>query len=156
MPNHTTRRLYQVLTPQGVAALQKTQGRRIIPGHPDDAFVLLKWRYSTAKAMAEHVWSPRFGWAAVVALELPRALLRTISPESVVYAAHREYRLPVDDLAALSVHLQARITVLKTAACSPNQIAFRSALGYVDAIEAKQPQNHVQPPTSRGLQAGLP
>ena len=156
MSNHQTRRLYQVLTPQGVAALQKTEGRSIVPGHPDDEFVLLKYRYTTAKTMAEQVWSPRFGWAAVAKLELTRTMLRTLRPESVAYAAHREYRLPIADLPALSVHLQTRIAVLKTVVCNSNQIAFGSALGYVDAIEAKQSEYYAQRPTPRGLQARLP
>ena len=156
MLNHQTRRLYQVLTPQGVATLHNNQGRRMVPGHPDDAFALLKYRYSTAETMAERVWSLRFGWAAVVVLELPRSVLHTLNSESVAYAAHREYRLPVSELPALSAHLRSPISVVKTVVCQPKDIAFRSALGYVGRTDATQYAHDVPSPTPRGLQTGLP
>ncbi|MDA0630462.1 MAG: hypothetical protein O2981_03690 [Proteobacteria bacterium] len=94
--------LWQALTPWAVRILKQTAGWQIPVSAPGDTYALLKPSRLNAHSVAETVWAPRYGMAAVISVVLPRELVQQLPSGSVAYEEHRDYIVAKEQLDALS------------------------------------------------------
>ena len=97
--------LWQAMTPWAVRSLKDTQGLQLQLSAKGDTFALVKPTRHRAESVAKTVWAPRFGQAAIACFELPRELVNQLKVGSVAYEDHRDYVIPADQLATLSLFL---------------------------------------------------
>jgi len=104
--------LWQAMTPWAVRSLKETQGLQLQLSARGDTFALIKPTRHRAQSVAKTVWAPRFGQAAVVCFALPRELVNQLKVGSVAYENHRDYAIPADQLATLSLFLVRPIRIV--------------------------------------------
>ena len=97
--------LWQAMTPWAVRSLKDTQGLQLQLSAKGDTFALIKPTRHRAQSVAKTVWAPRFGQAAVACFALPKELVNQLKVGSVAYEDHRDYVIPADQLATLSLFL---------------------------------------------------
>ncbi|MEH6592615.1 MAG: hypothetical protein V7746_20280 [Halioglobus sp.] len=113
--------LYQALCPEQLENLVKSDWQEIQPGAVDNHFCYLKLNQRYAEMMARQWEVPMHGRGYVVRIVLPQYCLQSLVLETVAYEEHLEYRLPVDDLSALSHYRVGDIVLVS---------AFRGAHNY--------------------------
>ncbi|MEL0038319.1 MAG: hypothetical protein VW757_04800 [Halieaceae bacterium] len=104
--------LWQAMTPWAVRSLKDKQGWQLQLSAKGDTFALIKPSRHRAQAVAESVWAPRFGLAAVARITLPQELVTQLKVGSVAYEDHRDYVIPADQLGALSLFLTKPISIV--------------------------------------------
>ena len=104
--------LWQAMTPWAVRSLKDKQGWQLQLSAKGDTFALIKPSRHRAQAVAESVWAPRFGLAAVARITLPQELVTQLKVGSVAYEDHRDYEIPADQLGALSLFLTKPISIV--------------------------------------------
>lgn len=105
MPVEMTISLYQALSPVQLAALIRADWRHIEPGRGGERFIGLKLNQCYAEMVARQWHLPSHGAGYVARIQLPGSALKRFELETVAYEEHLEYRLPVEELGALSQRL---------------------------------------------------
>ena len=97
--------VYQAVGPQQLAALIRSEWRRIEPAWGGVRFTYLKQQQRYAEMIARQWEVPLHGAGYVVRIVLPEDVLRQYDLETVAYEEHLEYRIPSGELAELSDEL---------------------------------------------------
>jgi hypothetical protein len=113
--------LYQALCPQQLQSLVKSRWREIQPGTEGHRFCYLKLSQRYAEMMARQWEVPTHGCGYVVRIVLPQHCLQSYALDTVAYEEHLEYRVPVEDVAALSRYRMGAIVMVS---------AFKGAHNY--------------------------
>lgn len=119
LSHQATIAVYQTLSPAQLAALIDNKWRTIEPGHEGEHFCYLKLQQRYAEMVARQWTVPVYGAGYVARLILPTRALANYDLETVAYAEHLEYRVPVVELRLLSAQLPGRLELV--CACHQHQ-----------------------------------
>ena len=106
--------LYQSLTPAQFSAMIGSGWQGFMAGSSEQKLFYPKLCLAYAEMIARLFNVAHYSAAYVVQFRLPVFFLERYPIQSVAYEAHREYRIPIADLAILNRHILGRIEIVST------------------------------------------
>lgn len=110
--NHRDRVLYQSLTPAQFAAVIRSGWGGFMVDSVEQKFFYPKCRLAYAEMIARMFNVAHYSAAYVVQFRLPQSFLQNYHIQTIAYDEHREYKIPVADLALMNQHIIGRIEVV--------------------------------------------
>lgn len=104
--------LYKSLTPVQFAAVIRSGWRGFAVDSPEQKIFYPKLRLEYAEMIARMFNLAHYSAAYVVRFRLPLCFLQRYEIQSVAYEAHREYKIPVEDLEVMNQQILGRIEVV--------------------------------------------
>lgn len=104
--------LYQSLTPVQFAAVVRSGWRGFSAGAAEQKIFYPKLRLAYAEMIARAFNVKHYSAAYVVQFRLPLRFLQHYSIQSIAYEEHREYSIPMADLAKMNRHIIGSIEVV--------------------------------------------